>query len=712
MASIIPGFEYDIFISYRQKDNRHDSWVTEFVNNLKGELESTFKYEINVYFDINTHDGLLENHDVEASLKDKLKCLIFIPVISRTYCDPKSFAWEHEFKAFVEMASMDPLGLRIKLRRGNVASRVLPVIIHDLDPEDVNQCESIIGGHLRGIEFIYKEPGVNKPLTAEDDEKKNLNKTKYRIQINKVANAISEIMVSLTSHDEKVEHARETVKAVVHKGDVKRTIFSGVILVLILAISWFVISHKIKGSELKSANTIAVLPFINMSKDPAQEYFSDGIGEEILNHLFQIGDLEITNSNSSRLFKDSKLTIKEISRRLNVKYLIEGKVERAGDRVRIFIQLINGEDGNMRWSRKYDRIITDNNWLDVHSDVAEQVAHELKIHLDSSIKARFVYKPTENPEAYDLYLQAKSTDSLYEAQVMLQKAISLDPDFAEAYVRLAFVYIWEGGHSGPLSREEVLENAEPLIEKALQLDRYSVGGHLALAHLKLYYYWDFKAVNKEYDLVKKLSPSNSNDLPWFTDFLLSQGKFQEAFFLQQEIFEHNRNNPHQLIQLALTASYIRDTIKTIEYLKEVNDSVPKNNFVLLNTIRIYNYMGKYAEALKFYNDKFKEWNNDFKIPYYQGHIGIAYYKTGNKEKSDQCLKTLIELSEKTTVGSPSFFTAALYTAMNKKDEALKMLEKARRGKEVEMYWLKVEPLFLSLREEPEFKEILSKIGFK
>src|SRR5665811_74365 len=137
MASIIPGYEYDIFISYRQKDNKHDGWVTEFVNNLKRELEATFKEEITVYFDINPHDGLLETHDVDASLKEKLKCLVFIPIISRTYCDPISFAWDHEFKAFVDQVSRDKLGLKVKLLNGNVGSRVLPVRIYDLDAADI-----------------------------------------------------------------------------------------------------------------------------------------------------------------------------------------------------------------------------------------------------------------------------------------------------------------------------------------------------------------------------------------------------------------------------------------------------------------------------------------------------------------------------------------------------------------------------------------------
>ena len=197
MASLIPGYEYDIFISYRQKDNKGDRWVSEFVEALKTELESTFKEEISVYFDINPHDGLLETHDVDASLKDKLKCLVFIPIISRTYCDPKSFAWEHEFKAFVEQASKDQFGLKVKLPNGNVASRVLPVQIHDLDADDKKLCDAVLGGFIRGIEFIYKEPGVDRPLTVKDNEEKNLNKTSYRNQINKVALAIKEILSAI-----------------------------------------------------------------------------------------------------------------------------------------------------------------------------------------------------------------------------------------------------------------------------------------------------------------------------------------------------------------------------------------------------------------------------------------------------------------------------------------------------------------------------------
>ncbi len=200
MSSIIEGYNYDIFISYRQKDNKYDGWVTEFVDNLKRELDSMFKDEVSVYFDINPSDYLLESYDVDASLKDKLKCLIFIPVISRTYCDPKSFAWDNELKAFISSASGDKFGFKVKLPNGNVANRVLPIRIHDLDVSDTKLFESVVGGVMRPIDFVYKETGVNRQLRAKDDDIiRGPNQILYRDQINKVALAIKEIIESMKS---------------------------------------------------------------------------------------------------------------------------------------------------------------------------------------------------------------------------------------------------------------------------------------------------------------------------------------------------------------------------------------------------------------------------------------------------------------------------------------------------------------------------------
>src|SRR5512139_3735530 len=137
MSSIIEGYNYDIFISYRQNDNRFDGWVTEFAENLKMELGSVIKDKLSVYFDVSPVDGLLEIHSVDLSLQDRLKCLILIPVFSKTYCYTKSYAWNREFLPFLQIAEKDRFGLNVRLINGNVISRVLPVRIHDLEPSDI-----------------------------------------------------------------------------------------------------------------------------------------------------------------------------------------------------------------------------------------------------------------------------------------------------------------------------------------------------------------------------------------------------------------------------------------------------------------------------------------------------------------------------------------------------------------------------------------------
>ncbi len=213
MPSLIPGYEYDIFISYRQKDNKYDGWVTEFVANLRKELEATFKDDVSIYFDENPHDGLLETHNVNKSLEGKLKSLIFIPIISQTYCDPKSFAWQYELLAFNKIASEDKFGRTVKLANGNMAERILPVRIHDLDQEDIQIYETATNEVLRPVDFIYRLPGVNRQLRAKDDEQiKSPNQILYRDQINKVAYAIKDIITGLKNFQKPEARKIETTK--------------------------------------------------------------------------------------------------------------------------------------------------------------------------------------------------------------------------------------------------------------------------------------------------------------------------------------------------------------------------------------------------------------------------------------------------------------------------------------------------------------------
>ena len=154
----LPGYEYDIFVSYRHNDNR-SGWVTEFVDALKVELAATIKEPISVYFDTNLHDGLLQTYDVDKSLEGKLKCLIFIPIISHTYCDPKSFAWNNEFVVFCKLAKADAIGLDVRLSNRNVTTRILPVQIHDIDAKDQALFEKESGRHIRADRFYFQIAG-------------------------------------------------------------------------------------------------------------------------------------------------------------------------------------------------------------------------------------------------------------------------------------------------------------------------------------------------------------------------------------------------------------------------------------------------------------------------------------------------------------------------------------------------------------------------
>lgn len=216
MPSILKDYEYDIFVSYRQNDNKYDNWVSEFVEKLKQELNATIKDKLTIYFDANPVDGLKETHIVGDSLSSKIKSIIFIPIVSQTYCDTNSFAWQHEFQAFNRESEKDKLGRRVPLSNGNFASRILPVRIHDIDKEDVKLLEAELSGIMRSIDFIYREAGVNRPLRPVDDELGGGNAgILYRNQINKLANAIKEIIqgVKLAERGEVKPKVEQTLTA-------------------------------------------------------------------------------------------------------------------------------------------------------------------------------------------------------------------------------------------------------------------------------------------------------------------------------------------------------------------------------------------------------------------------------------------------------------------------------------------------------------------
>lgn len=478
MSGVIEGYNYDIFISYRQKDNKGDRWVSEFVEALKIELESTFKEEISVYFDINPHDGLLETHDVDASLKDKLKCLIFIPIISRTYCDPKSFAWEHEFKTFVEQASQDQFGLKVKLPNGNVAGRVLPVRIYDLDPSDIRLVESVLGGVLRGIEFIYKEQGVNRPLKPDDDEKINLNKTKYRNQINKVGIAIKDIISGLISKPaeqakEKIVEGRPLPETKIEERieakenpvlSSKTKLLSTITVIALLIISAIIAYPKIFNrntlDKLRSSGgeiDIAVLPFQNMTNDSSLNVWEKGIQDNLISSLSNSEDLKVRQPLSITPLLESKGLLNyasitpsdagAISRNLKADVFIYGSIKTSGNTLRINAQLIDSKSNDVFKSFQIDgppmKIL---HLIDSLSWMVENFLIISKMEKDQPFDFKEI-SSTNSIEAFKYYIygqQAFIRSDFPTALKMYSQALALDSNYIDPAIMLPFTYRNQG----------------------------------------------------------------------------------------------------------------------------------------------------------------------------------------------------------------------------------------------------------------------------
>ena len=681
MASLIPGYEYDIFISYRRKDNlsslssgrqaNNDGWVTEFVGSLKRELEATFKEEISVYFDINPYDGLLENHDVGASLKDKLKSLIFIPIISRTYCDTKSFAWEHEFKAFIDLAAKDPFGLKVKLADGNVASRILPVCIHDLDKDDLELCESVLEGALRGIDFIYREPGVNKPLTAEDDDRKNLNNTKYRIQINKTANAIKEIISGLKRGGAQVIT------------EVKST----------------------EESTMIREKSIIVLPFENISPDPDQEYFSDGLTEEIITDLSYIDDLFVISRSSSMTFKGAKITIREIADKVHVKYVLEGSVRKAGNNLRITAQLIDGVTDTHIWAGKYDGTLDD--IFDIQEKVAQSIADSLKIKISSAEKESIRKNPTINLEAYNYYLKGRffyhngTKEDQLKSMECYKKALSEDPDYALAYSGLAESYYAQGAFAW-LPLQEAISKAKEYLVKALFHDQNLAEAHAALGVIYGSYDWKYNEAKAELSLALSLNSKCLGANQYYAGLMDALGNNEEARLHINRALELDPTFFYLYIlsaQLYYNEGRLEESFRDCRKAIEINPYFHEGYW---RAVRIYFRLGDELNAAEVIQGYLKR--EILKAKYLKDFNDVIAGSGFNG-----LLNLLIGLELEKSNPDP-YFLAVWYILMGNKDKALDFLEKAVASRYVAIPMINNDPDFNQLRPEPRFQELIEKLG--
>jgi TolB-like protein/lipoprotein NlpI len=680
MASLIPGYEYDIFISYRQKDNKGERWVTQFVDALKTELESTFKEEISVYFDINAHDGLLETHDVDASLKGKLKSLVFIPIISRTYCDPKSFAWEHEFKAFVEQASLDQFGLLVKLSNGNISNRVLPVRIHDLDNHDINLCESLLGGVLRGVEFVYKEPGVNRSLIRNDDERKNLNGTIYRNQLNKVALAIKEIISGLKK--EPIESVSE-----------RKEVLSG------------------ENNILIKEKSIIVLPFENISSDPDQEYFSDGLTEEIITDLSHIHDLLVISRSSAMTFKGSKKKIGEIAKEVNVHYVLEGSVRKAGNNLRITAQLIEADNDSHLWAEKYTGTLDD--IFDIQEKVSQAIVNSLKIKISTNEKNKLLERPIDNVSAYDCYLRAYhetmsfSVERLELALNLLNKGIEIIGENAVIYAGIALTYFQYANFG--IEQDKYITKAEEFVNKAIAIDFDSAEAYFVSACIELTFRGNVHKALANFHRANAIKPDDPGILIWMVFGYDLVGKNDAAMSLVNRCIRIDPINP------------LNDLMKGIQYFFKGRFDLALNPILDMFKLASDSSMWQFwkSVALLYCDRSFESYEFIDKSVKEPGQDTISKLTIFLKYILKKDINKLASLLTPDFVKAAqidcqiSWHLATFYSYLGEKDKSLEWLENAvTRGFINYQFLNEYDKLLNNIRSEPRFKKLMERVKYE
>ena len=762
MSSIISGYEYDVFISYRQKDNKHDGWVTEFIDNLKAELESTFKAEIGVYFDTNPIDGLLETHDVDESLKSKLKCLIFIPIISRTYVDKNSFAWENEFKEFVEAASHDQFGLKVKLHNGNIANRVLPVRIYDLEPCDIKLCESILGGVIRSIDFVYRSAGVNRPLRADEDHPHdNLNMTYYRDQINKVALSVEEILNTLIQHFQQNEEKVVPVTdfkpiTLTGKSGKNKIILGSAIVMMLLAVGFFLITTLSKKEELEKS--ITVLPFINDSPDQENTYFINGIKEEILSNFQKISDLRVVTLNTMEPYSGST---HEIARKLGVNYIVAGSGQKYGNKIVLRVRLIDAKKETNIWNRRYDREIQETNELiAIQSEIAQLIAAELNAIITPEEKQRIEKTPTANLTAYDFYQRGREEqkkNNLQKAQDFYLTSLKHDSTFAPAYSGLATLY-WARHYDDEYFSKNFMDSVLILINLALTYDShlaepYSLKGRYyaeigepekAIVELdkaiqlnpndwipywaKGHFYYNIDIVKNIYYLQKASSINRGPDLP---DLLLDiGGGYLRAGFPEKseqcylDKLNLDGDSLSYYSSMARNEFWFENFNKSIEY-AEKGYAIDSTNVGILSTLGMdFAWTGRYKESLKYY----KKWMGSLKakgeLSIQNLHrLGYIYWQNGYKKEAEYYLNEQIKICNKTNklkrLQGQYLFTyydlAGIYAFRGEKDKAYKNLRIFNTIQCIPAYMamlVKTDPLFNNIRNEEEFQKIARDLNAK
>jgi TolB-like protein/DNA-binding winged helix-turn-helix (wHTH) protein/Tfp pilus assembly protein PilF len=459
---------------------------------------------------------------------------------------------------------------------------------------------------------------------------------------------------------------------------------------------------KSRSIEIRS---IAVLPMENLSNDPNQDYFSDGITDALTTELAQIGALRVISRTSAEHFKGTRETLPEIGRKLNVEAIVEGSVTRSENHVRVTAQLIEAQTDRHLWARSYERELKD--VLVLQDEVARDIAAEIRIKLTAEERTRLGVARLVDPEAHEAYLRGRywwhrrGRENELKGLQYFEQAVQLEPSYALAWAGIADSYLVMAHHAG-LPPKEAMPKARDAALKALQLDGSLAEAHTSLALLKTAYEWDYAAAENEFTRAIELNPNYSTAHHWYAHYLAVKRRFPEAL---NEIQRAHDLDPYSVVVndfWGLVLYYSKDYERALAQFRARLDLDPSGKLGVYEMLAgVYEQQGDYARAVEHRRDALilSGATQD------AASLANAYAAGG----AEAYWRDRIALAQRPPAAS-ALDLAILYARQGDRDGALRSLERAYLEHSPWLNFMACEPAFDSLRADPRFQKLSHQIG--
>jgi TolB-like protein/DNA-binding winged helix-turn-helix (wHTH) protein/Tfp pilus assembly protein PilF len=469
--------------------------------------------------------------------------------------------------------------------------------------------------------------------------------------------------------------------------------------------AWFWYLHR--EPPPTSIRAIAVLPFENLSGDPAQDYFVDGVTDELITELAKMGGVRVISRTSSMQYKHAKGNLRKIATELGVDAVVEGAVARSDNRVRITAQLIRASSDQHLWANSYERDVS--NILALQTEIAAAVARELRVELALQMPAPASPRPL-NQEAYAEYLQGRYAwnlrrePALLEAVQHFETAIRIAPDFAQAYSALADCHT-ALGYLNARSPDETFPNARLAAQKALELDNSLAEPHASLAYYYLYYERDWQAAETEFRKAIELNPSYATAHDWYGVYLTARGRWSEALAEMEKARELDPLSLPISTDVGFSLYYSGNYDAAIKSLQATLAKEPGFPLAHLWLGRAYEEKGMYPEAVAEFEKVQKSlpgW------PVAIAATGWVYGRSGRKDDAHRILAELKAQSKKRYVSA--YAIGLVHAGLGEKDEALRLLNLGLKERTNWMVWTAVDPRWQPIRSDKRFQQLLHQIG--